>query len=510
MQGIGNLVDAPKPHALVRNFSMAQRWELARDPLHHPPESPDRSHNGGMQQPPDVAAAAKRRAVKGAGVGIPFGIEMHRRSHVPQGLIATAHGGTSMEQWDPARKNLGGASLYGSMLTSLRLVGQPIAGVLWYQGCSDANSAAAAVYTKRMIALVAAVRRDLKQAKLPWMVVQIGRVVGQSAAEREWNSIQEQQRLLPQRIKQLEVVPAVDLELDDQIHISGKAFAQLGNRLARIADRLVYGNRAEAPPIQPIAARNLNGTTIEVRFANVVGGLRAHGTPAGFMLVDRQHTPRNPFYKTVLTKDRALLHLTGTEHNNFALMYGWGKNSPCTVTDARGMGIPVFGPLHIANQPPVTPWFTTWDASGIIPGEDTARMAKPTVKSVGRVERKSWTGGNFFVNQHDLWLGKSGHAAFFGEITLAEAMSLEMRFGYDGPIRLWIGSQEVHRDMKGINPAIIDHHRIPLRLPRGRHPITVLMALNRGLAWGFFLRFARTKLAKNVDSTTAILPIPLG
>ena len=29
------------------------------------------------------------------GVGVFFGIEMHRRSKVPQGLISTAHGGTS-------------------------------------------------------------------------------------------------------------------------------------------------------------------------------------------------------------------------------------------------------------------------------------------------------------------------------------------------------------------------------------------------------------------------------
>ena len=40
--------------------------------------------------------------------------EMLRRTGVPQGLIACAHGGTSMAQWSPKLKRLGGDSLYGA------------------------------------------------------------------------------------------------------------------------------------------------------------------------------------------------------------------------------------------------------------------------------------------------------------------------------------------------------------------------------------------------------------
>ena len=119
MQRIGNLADAPEPHPLVRNFSMARTWEVARDPQHFLEESPDPVH-ATTPLDPRTAVKMKRKAVKGGGVGLPFGKLMHARSGVPQGVIATAHGGTSMAQWDPALSDQGGASLYGSMWLSLR------------------------------------------------------------------------------------------------------------------------------------------------------------------------------------------------------------------------------------------------------------------------------------------------------------------------------------------------------------------------------------------------------
>nr|MBA3685985.1 sialate O-acetylesterase [Planctomycetota bacterium] len=196
MEGCGDLADAAQPHAQVRAFSMANRWGPAREPLHHLAESPDLVHNGGTQETREQAARGKRARIKGAGVGTRFGNLMQERTGVPQGLIAVAHGGTTMEMWDPARRELGGASLYGSMLATMRAVGQPIAGVLWYQGEGDTSPEAVPHYTRRMQDFVAAVRTDLRQPKLPFVVVQIGRVIGNEGAGPNWNALQEQQRLL--------------------------------------------------------------------------------------------------------------------------------------------------------------------------------------------------------------------------------------------------------------------------------------------------------------------------
>ena len=96
---------------------------------------------------------------------------------VPIGLIASAHGGTSMEQWNPAKKEQGGNSLYGSMLRQVKLAGGKVRGVLWYQGESDAMGGAWKVYPKVFADFIAAVRSDFGQPELPFYYVQIGRFV---------------------------------------------------------------------------------------------------------------------------------------------------------------------------------------------------------------------------------------------------------------------------------------------------------------------------------------------
>ena len=513
MEGVGNLADAPKPHPLVRNFNMDHRWSQARDPLHHLNESPDVVHNGGAQQALADREPAKRGRVKGTGVGVYFGIAMHRRTGVPQGLIATAHGGTSMDQWDQAKRTLGGGSLYGSMLSSLADVGQPIAGVLWYQGCSDTGPDTAPLFTERMKKLVAAVRADQHQPKLPWIQVQIARVVGQSGGEREWNSIQEQQRLLSTVIPHLDTVAAIDLELDDLIHISGKAYATLGERMALAASRLALGEERAVPAIQVASVKEVidhpYGAALEVTFSNVVGELRSAGLPLGFTLVDREHQKHDVIYKTTLDGNRAILELVNQDRSDLRVMYGWGKAPACNITDGRNLAVPVFGPLAPSNRAPVSQWLRTWDVSAIRAGEEVAKMPQPTTRNMGVLKRRSWT--SQFIDNHATWQHTSGHVAFLSSITLTEAMELELRTGYDGPFRLWVDSTEVVTDLNGTNPAIADIVRKPLKLAKGTHKVTVLMALNGGRAWGFFLRFARLKVpAAVIEAGTVVVPVPLG
>lgn len=255
MEGCASRAGAAAPHPLIRCFTMARRWEQAREPLHLKIESPDPVH-GGQALSAAASAQARKQAQKGRGVGLHFARLMLERTGVPQGLIATAHGGTSMQQWSPAGRNRGGESLYGSMLLSLRAVGQPLAGVLWYQGESEALPLLTPTYARDMRRLVAAVRRDLGQPALPWLMVQIGRFIigGYNNANgwpdpTSWNRIQDLQRLLPRTIAHCAVVPAVDLELEDLAHVASDGFAILAKRLAEIASRLVHHDTRTQPPI---------------------------------------------------------------------------------------------------------------------------------------------------------------------------------------------------------------------------------------------------------------------
>ena len=220
--------------------------------------------------------------------GPAFANRMRQLVGVPQGIIACGHGGTSMTQWDPVRKNEGGKSLYGALVRRLKKNGGCAAGMIWYQGCSDANPNDAKLYMQRMKKLVSSLRRDCGDKSLPVVIVQIARVVnwGNTAS---WNSIQEQQRLLPKTISNLATVPAIDLPLDDGIHISGAGQYVLGKRLAQAMNVLIRGRKAGLPPISLKKAgvetvRGLGAAVVE--FENVAGKLRSGDRPSGFSIVN--------------------------------------------------------------------------------------------------------------------------------------------------------------------------------------------------------------------------------
>jgi sialate O-acetylesterase len=501
MEGVGDMTGAAKAHPLICAFSMRREWRLAEDPLHILDESPDACHS---PAPCSVEVGERLRATKpkGVGVGVFFAREMLQRSGgVPQGLICTAHGGTSMQQWSPSGKRLGGKSLYASMLMSVRATGQPVAGLLWYQGESDANTADAPKYTRRMKKLVATSRHDLRQPKLPWMIVQIARHFCEGVDSSGWNSVRDQQRLLPDKIAFLETVAAIDLPLDDPIHIGSAGFDRLGRRLARVADRLVYGNRQEARPPRIRSARLVEGgasPTVEVEIDDVSVGLRSEGEPRGFAWVNEGGNVLNLIYKSEIRGNKVALHLARKPDARAHLYYGYGYVPTCNITDSRDFSLPAGGPLGVKNLKPqaLAPFVTEWNATPIVPA------AKPLDEvTLEEIEALDTTVRSFpgegMVNEHGLWEGQGGHAFFRARLNLVESMKLKFLLGYDGPFRLWLDGNAVFTDMAGINPCIPDERMHKAKLAAGAHDICVGMDLNGGRAWGFFLRFER------LDTTAA-------
>ncbi|AHF90250.1 hypothetical protein OPIT5_08570 [Opitutaceae bacterium TAV5] len=357
MEGCGLLAaSSARPHPLIRVFSLAREWRLAADPLHVPWESPEPALNDGKPFTREQAEAYRKTSRVGAGVGVHFAREMLARSGVPQGLICAARGATRMEQWLPTRARDGGSGLYGAMLRSVRATGQPVAGVLWHQGEGDTPGERAAFYSRRMRRLVAAVRRDLELPRLPWIFAQIARVYGERP-DCAWNFVQEQQRVLAERIPDAALVATVDLPLDDFIHLSAEAHPRFGARLARAADQLVYGNRKEVPPpaLRHVSALRMDEVTgagrIDVEFANVPGGLRAPGEPRGFVLLDANGPDGAgrmlpAIYRVTLAGNMARVYIIPEYVKvgaRYLLTYGHGNAPECNITDGRDCALPVFG-----------------------------------------------------------------------------------------------------------------------------------------------------------------------
>ncbi len=502
MEGVGVIErDAPVDER-VRCLTMARVWETARDPLHFLAESPDPVHNGGAPLPPSAVPAAKKKALRGSGPGLWFAREMLARTGVPQGLIATAHGGTSMAQWSPDLADRGGESLYGSMMESLRVSAQPLTGVLWYQGCSDTSAEAAAVYTERMVALVEALRRDLGQPKLPWIIAQIAREVGRTEGADGWSFITERQRLLPGAISRLEMVPTADLEMDDWIHVSTPGHKVLAGRFADMAERLAFGRKDVVPCPQPVSAKFVKdplSPVVEVTFTNVVGGLSSPCRPTGFAVRTEAGRLLKAVYQARFSGNKARLRLTTDELVGASVVYGWGPDPDVNAFDGRRMPVPPFGPLPIESLPPLSTWFRDWEVSplekgalakgALAKGEDISALSCPRREDFAKLRKIAFPDW-WKVNMEGAWRGKTGHASFFAAFELAEPTAAEVLLGYDGPFRLWIDGKLIHQGLSGPWPQGQDSLAVPVTLGAGRHEVAVTMATGSAAkpSTGFFMR----------------------
>ncbi len=494
MQGCGVF---PKPRAardpLVRAFYMDDHWAVAQDPIHNLWACVDAVHvdlSGGRPGKPD--------ADYGMCPGPSFGNEMRRRTGVPQGLIACAHGGTSMTHWDSQRRDEGGKSLYGALVRRLRKNGGRVAGMIWYQGESDAGVAAAPLYTERMKKLVAALRRDAQDKALPVAIVQIARVIGAWWTEpaAAWNSIQEQQRLLPSRIANLTVVPAIDLPLDDGIHISGAGHLVLGRRLAQAMQALCGGRRAglPQPALKQLTVEPERGAAVVVaEFSHVARRLMAGARPNGFTLV----TPQGPFqpFDVVLDGPRARIR-TGLPMSDMAgtsLHYGYGACPYCNIVDAAGRSLPVFGPLPVCQPRVLTPPIRQLRVSAFQPSAGQL----DTLKCPTRLDELQMMPRTFdepFCNLHPEIMQRGGQdeVVFFAcRFACAEKMRLMLLLGYDGPVKAWVDGKQLLHDPKGTNPAAAEKLAARFQAVAGEHEMIVALGTNHGAAWGIFMRLER-------------------
>jgi hypothetical protein len=489
MQGVGRLEFAAKPIPQVRAFYMDDVWRPAKDPIHNMWDCVDQCHitiSGGRPA---------RMIYKGTGPAVGFAQEMWRRTKIPQGVIACAHGGTSMAQWSPATPDDGGQTLYGATIRRLRKNGGRAAGVIWYQGESDAVPQSVDRYTERMKELVRAFRRDSGNATLPFAIVQISRVVADWESRPEWNKIQEQQRLLPRVIKHLATVPAIDLMLDDLIHIGGPDVNRLGRRLAEAMLTL-------KPPIElgkvRIVVDPANGVVadLHVQFKNVQGRLIAPGRPYGFALTkDGQQVPA--IYDTQLKGDTVIVRTSRNPVDlGLNLHYGSWCDPYCNITDEGDRSLPVFGPVTVGSARAVTPFVRSMRVSPFLPG---AGNLKALPKSLdGALQSLEWreveSPQDFFGLRPEIVShgGEDRLAYLAFKLEAPEPMKLRMLFGYDGPVKVWIGGRQVFHDPNGTNPSRMDARSIRIDAKPGTHDVTIALGTNEGRAWGVFVRFERT------------------
>ncbi len=359
MEGCGRLRDVEPPHPQVVSYSLAERWEQAADPLHWLLESPDSCHWNGLSDAERQAAAEEQRHTRqvGAGLGLTFAKELVKRTGVPVALLPCAHGGTTMNQWSPGSPEPLGASLYGSMLRRITAVGGTVRGILWYQGESDAMiSGNERLFADRFRHLVQSIRDDVGDPMLPFLYVQLGRFAATLPSEIHdaWNMIQDIQRRSEAEIPGVRFAVAIDLSLDDQIHVGTQSLKRLGKRLSRLALKDVFHDETLQAGPRPAWARweNPERTVIRVHYTGVNGRLTAPGRLVGFVLRRADNSRVDSLFDQQVdlkTGCDVLLQIGEPQAEGCNLWYGQGCDPIVNLTDEKDMAAPVFGPMPVAE-----------------------------------------------------------------------------------------------------------------------------------------------------------------
>lgn len=348
MEGVGDLIAVEQPDERVRMIDMVEeKWQRAYEPLHNLPGSVDRVHwrvNATKEKERFTGTKLEEfnhDRKKGAGLGLPFGVQYVKDTSVPVGLLPCAHGGTSMDQWDPAKwdKANPGESLYGSMMRRFALAGGKVKGILWYQGESDANQAAAPQFREKFEALIRAVRKDTGDADLPFYYVQIGRHVSAANVE-SWNQVQNIQRLVEDSVPATAVFSSIDSALDDQIHVSTPDLKRIGQNMAQFA----AGSAKRGPRLKSVEMKD---GVLAVSFDEVNGKLVSEGRVSGFSIHGIHGEEVQAIYKATIDKDKINLSIQGKLPEGAVLHYGFGKNPYCNVRDEEGFGVLAAGPISI-------------------------------------------------------------------------------------------------------------------------------------------------------------------
>lgn len=130
------------PEDGVHVFRNSGIWDLASHPLHDCTDT--------------VFPESAEKLNPGHSPWLEFGRVVKRSAGVPVGLIPAAKGGTPLSAWNPCEDGY----LYHSMMDRIHATGGCVRGVLWYQGCADAESAETAqTYGRRFTEMAECLRR---------------------------------------------------------------------------------------------------------------------------------------------------------------------------------------------------------------------------------------------------------------------------------------------------------------------------------------------------------------
>ena len=219
-----------------------------------------------------IGPASAMKLVLADGTEVPIGTGWR------YAVVDRKMGATPRAPWDDIT---GAGTLYNAMIAPLGET--KLAGVAWYQGESDT---AIPGYADRMRAMMAEWRHQFGQPDLPFALASLS-AYGKPAVEpgeSGWGYIRDTQRRVAEADGHAAV--AITVDLGDPLDIHPGEKHEVGRRLARAMQALVYVQPVSPSGPRIAAAERAADGGVTLRFADVTGTLhsRSAATAVGFEL----------------------------------------------------------------------------------------------------------------------------------------------------------------------------------------------------------------------------------
>ncbi len=283
-----------------------------------------------------------------SGVGYHFGRALSERTARKVGLIQSAWGGTPAEAWTersfleadeelraildrpPRNAAWGPAALFNGMIAPLS--GLELAGVIWYQGESNADRAWQ--YRALFPAVIRSWRWAFEREDLPFLFVQLANFQQRAAqpGESAWAELREAQALALS-LERTGMAVAIDVGEADDIHPRDKR--TVGERLALAARSVAYGEKLEScgPTFR---ALQVEGGRARVSFDHAAGlRTRDGAAPAGFALAGEDRSFR---WAQAAIEGEAVVLSSEEVPAPVAVRFAWADNPAHNL--ANGAGLP--------------------------------------------------------------------------------------------------------------------------------------------------------------------------
>ena len=228
--------------------------------------------------------------------------------------------------WHPPLAIWGPGLLWNGMIAPLTPF--PIRGVIWYQGESNSALARAPLYNRLFRTMIEDWRRQWGVGDFPFLYVQIANF--KSTSLEDWATLREQQL---RTLELCNTAMAVTIDIGNPVDVHPTNKVDVGNRLARAARALSYGEAIEySGPLFRQATPE--GNAIRVWFNHAKELTTKTGELTGFEVAGAD----GKFVAATARIDGVTLMVSSAEVAEPAFVrYGWANSPDCNFFNGEGL-----------------------------------------------------------------------------------------------------------------------------------------------------------------------------